>query len=75
LKFDGQLETWLKQSETNDQTGKDTKIKVSFQRHYSFSSSGAVSTDRGIVSATKAANCFSYGKRFTANARRPSTPL
>jgi len=44
---------------------------VPFQRHYSFSSSGAVSIDRGIDSATKATNCFSHGEHFTANARRP----
>jgi hypothetical protein len=29
LKFGGQLGTWLKQSETKDQTGKGTKIKGS----------------------------------------------
>ena len=29
MKFDSQLETWLKQSETKDQTGKNTKIKES----------------------------------------------
>ena len=44
---------------------------VPFQRHYSFSSLGAVSIDRGTISTTKAANCFNYGERFTANARQP----
>jgi hypothetical protein len=39
---------------------------VPFQRHYSLSSSEPVSADRGTVSATKAADCFSYGERFIA---------
>jgi hypothetical protein len=47
------------------------KKTVPFQRHYSFSSSGSVSTDRRIDSTTKVADCFSYEERFTANAHRP----
>jgi len=38
---------------------------VQFQRLYSLSSSEAVSADKGTVSATKAADFFNYGERFT----------